>query len=885
MASFSCLRLCALLVLSVLVGSVNAQTVFNFSPAPLATSTIWGRVDSYISPVVAPVVYEVSGQQSMVSSYGTWILYGTQPDVDLTTNQGANFTTIAGNTQFTWLGNPDWETDFGSAYGGVGCSHRNTANRFYYMGANGTSNSVNAAFNYATVDGSTWLQILDAATATAWQSRVDISFAGCVVTAQDVVLSIGGIDTWQSINYGVTFTAVSASTRFGARTRFGVGIHSPVSGGADVITVVGGALDNNGGPVNDVWTSNTNGASWTRISATAPFAPRDSVNFAISAQGIMVVHGGSAYGGYSGWWGDMWLSVNGGANWYLLAANTAAGNRSQSTLIFDMQGYLYLFFGQESGYSWVTDAWKSNLSFNLSSLATWGPQVVSGLTVPTTALAVNSSCSTPTSNSYITYPILVSQTCAKSVAVGSGPFNYTEVSLGGVYSRADSTIAPTTAPMFFPVVYQSNALDWALAPTGSWLVWGAQQDVSLSTDFGTTWNVISGVTYAGLPFQGQVDAGFSYGGDQCQHRNTFNRFYVIGTGAVPATTTSSFVWASNNGWEWIQVLDGATQTAWANRANIEYTACVVDTRDRVYSIGGSDLWVSNNLGVTFTQRGNGNQNIYSARNGFGSGVFTNSSGFDVIFVLGGRGSVGNTTNTNYNDVWVNINNGYNWILATAAAPWTPRDSPNVAVSNYGVIALYGGAVLSGYQGWLGDTWVSLNGGVNWYQLQGTAPLFNRSQASILFDNAGFLYVFFGQAYPAYNWTTDGWKSSYSFNTISTWGPQVNSLVAVPSGYTACNPIATYPGSGQGGNNGGGGTINSSSSSSGLSNGAIAGIVIGSVVGALIILVVLLVVCRGLGRSGKKSSMGAEPSTGTGKFSNVEDSQTGAGEHTNEVEMN
>ena len=182
-----------LLVLTTLFLSTQAQNTFNFVTAPIGSNTIYGRVDSFIFPVVAPIIWEQNGLQSQVSSYGTWLLFGTQPDVDLTTNYGANFTTIAGSSAFTWLGNPDWENDFGTAYGAVGCAHRNTFNRFYYMG-NGSS-ITNGAFNWATMDGSTWLQVLDNATIAAWTARANVDFAACVVTASDVVLSVGGSET------------------------------------------------------------------------------------------------------------------------------------------------------------------------------------------------------------------------------------------------------------------------------------------------------------------------------------------------------------------------------------------------------------------------------------------------------------------------------------------------------------------------------------------------------------------------------------------------------------------------------------------------------------------------------------------------------------------
>ena len=50
------------------------------------------------------------------------------------------------------------------------------------------------------------------------------------------------------------------------------------------------------------------------------------------------------------------------------------------------------------------------------------------------------------------------------------------------------------------------------------------------------------------------------------------------------------------GWEWINVIDAGTQAGFATRANVDFAACMVDVNDRVYSVGGSDVWVSTNLG-------------------------------------------------------------------------------------------------------------------------------------------------------------------------------------------------------------------------------------------------------------------------------------------------
>ena len=527
--------------------------LFDLLQQPQMNQSIYNRVASAMASLVAPVVWEANQQQTQVAQLTTWLLWGTQPDVDITLNAGLNFTTIAGSSTFTYLGNTDFENDFGYAYGGSGCQHRNTFNRFYWMG-----NTSSTVYNWASADGSTWLQILDPNTTVAWSNRTDFSFTGCVVTAQDVVYSLGAVDIYQSTNLGVTFSLVPPTgATYPPRQFFGSGIYSPQTGGADVMLVVAGrayvtAANPYGGvDYNDVWSS-TNGAVWTALTTAAPWSARDSVNFGISATGVLVLHGGSIYGGSAGWLGDVWASVNGGSVWVQLAASTSAGQSSQGTLLFDAAGYLYLFFGQYPGYNWITQAFKSTQTF--ASIATWGPQVNASLVIPASfPLAINSSSTTFTNSTFQTFAQQVQAQCTAPssslpTASAGATYTYTQQPAAGVYSRAQSTIAPITVPLTYPVVYQSNgAIDWAVAPTGSWLLWGAQQDVSISTNGGGTWTVVSGVTYAGLPPAATTDAGYSYGADQCQHRNTFNRFYVIGNGSAGASNQPFYVWASNNG--------------------------------------------------------------------------------------------------------------------------------------------------------------------------------------------------------------------------------------------------------------------------------------------------------------------------------------------------
>ena len=114
-----------------------------------------------------------------------------------------------------------------------------------------------------------------------------------------------------------------------------------------------------------VWTSTNGGASWTQVSAAAPWTPRDGLSWAYS-NGVHVVYGGTQEGGFGQYYGDMWASTNDGATWLFLANSTAVGILSNTAIIFDAAGYLYLFGGETSstgsdGYNWISVEGRSTV--------------------------------------------------------------------------------------------------------------------------------------------------------------------------------------------------------------------------------------------------------------------------------------------------------------------------------------------------------------------------------------------------------------------------------------------------------------------------------------------------------------------------------------------
>jgi len=219
----------------------------------------------------------------------------------------------------------------------------------------------------------------------------------CVVDMQNRVYSVGSSDTWLSANLGVTFTRVSPTgPRFSNRTFFAGGIYTSPAG-LDTMIVLGGrdapnAADRYGDQDhNDVWSSNSMGASWSLVTAAAQWLIRDQHSWAISNQGVMVVYGGSRQGGSEapyGYFSDAWSSVDYGVTWQLLALTTTIGNYSQCAMTFDSAGYLYVFGGQTLGYNWIDISVRSTISLN----AVVSSSSSSGSNGPTSA-ALPRSCS------------------------------------------------------------------------------------------------------------------------------------------------------------------------------------------------------------------------------------------------------------------------------------------------------------------------------------------------------------------------------------------------------------------------------------------------------------------------------------------------------------
>ena len=285
--------------------SPSAAAPFNFAYYVNATSANGqlGGVDQSVAPLLSNLTLNGVNYPA-----GSFLLWGGQ----LNTAVVPIVSTTATASVVPYIGSSSQQV--GSEWS-VGCAQRSGGNRFYTIG---TFASISHNFTgdlyfvQASTDGVNWPNVLDSATTSAWLSRANEDNTLCVVDRNQAVYSVGQDDTWVSQNGGVTFTAVALSGgRFSKRTFFAGGIYT--SGSTDYIMVLGGrGAPDNGDPYgyydsNDVWQSSNGGATWTQITATAAWAPRDQFAWTRSSSGVQVIAGGAVQGGYGGMFGQRTL--------------------------------------------------------------------------------------------------------------------------------------------------------------------------------------------------------------------------------------------------------------------------------------------------------------------------------------------------------------------------------------------------------------------------------------------------------------------------------------------------------------------------------------------------------------------------------------------------
>jgi len=105
--------------------------------------------------------------------------------------------------------------------------------------------------------------------------------------------------------------------------------------------------------------------------------------------GVMVLYGGMAWTnstaafsyGWS-WFSDVWMSLNGGSQWYLMTSQSAAGLRAYGGMLVDSNGYVFVGQGSASWGNWLASAYRS--PYSLYNIQQWLPLMNSSISIPAT---------------------------------------------------------------------------------------------------------------------------------------------------------------------------------------------------------------------------------------------------------------------------------------------------------------------------------------------------------------------------------------------------------------------------------------------------------------------------------------------------------------------
>ena len=158
----------------------------------------------------------------------------------------------------------------------------------------------------STNQGETWTKI---AANAPWGSKYE--HASVVLPDGSIVLMGGRVDNdvWRSTNQGETWTPMTAAAEWDGRNN-----HSSVALSDGSIVLMGGGcvVESALRPVNDVWHSTDQGATWTQMTAAAEWSIRSGHSSVVLPDHSIILMGGTGYVGYRN---DVWRSTNLGANW------------------------------------------------------------------------------------------------------------------------------------------------------------------------------------------------------------------------------------------------------------------------------------------------------------------------------------------------------------------------------------------------------------------------------------------------------------------------------------------------------------------------------------------------------------------------------------------
>jgi len=183
-------------------------------------------------------------------------------------------------------------------------------------------------------------------------------FGGLAAQASGAVLVLGGLvgprnDVWRSRDGGSSWERLTDTASWLAR--WGHGVASLPSGAV----VIAGGIGPQGHELGDVWQSQDDGMSWTRVLEAAPWPQRFGHCLAPVPGGAAscLLLGGSDAGNRP--FGDVWRSRDGGASWECLAETAPWPRRCWFSVEALSDGSVLLMGGSGPGSQLLNDVWRT----------------------------------------------------------------------------------------------------------------------------------------------------------------------------------------------------------------------------------------------------------------------------------------------------------------------------------------------------------------------------------------------------------------------------------------------------------------------------------------------------------------------------------------------
>ena len=281
------------------------------------------------------------------------------------------------------------------------------------------------------------------------------------------------------------------------------------------------------------------------------------------------------------------------------------------------------------------------------------------------------------------------------------------------YTPANSSLSLTTSSPYL-------LLYGGAQPYSSRLGVMIENDVWLSSNSGSTWDLVSGSSHntdSALP-----NSSFSPLQSSCYCKLAgADTVYSLGgnklSGSVGIGTATSEVWSSSGGLQWTQSAHNSFQPGRV------WPSCESTLHSIVVTGGLADgNTLLNDVWTMDTQSGQWKQLTDAAPwtprmlhvQLVGQAPLLNTQ---VMYVIGGAVQVVNGgVSVNSNEVWASSDAGATWVVVTNSTQWPVRSGHTGVMTAAGVLLIAGGSNSATSQSVVyNDLWVSFDGGVSWGQ--------------------------------------------------------------------------------------------------------------------------------------------------------------------------